>query len=285
MNLAERLRDEPLIRFGIIGIAIFIVSAWLQPDLPVITDKIVITQAAIDSWRSQYRQVNGTQPNKAQIQATVAHWVDEEVLYRQAFQLGLHQNDSIVRRQLIQKMDFVIEGASPLPPANDEELTAFMESNAATYSQPRKTSLQQVFLSRTSSAEDQAQLLLKKLQQTPESFSGLGDRFILGQHIANADDTLLRKHFGKQFVDDLHARTIENKWQGPIQSGLGFHLVRITHKTPSRPASLDIARKKIVLDYRLQQEKINRREALDQLLTLYTIQIANASALEVRNAP
>jgi hypothetical protein len=284
MNLAERLRDEPLIRFGIIGITIFIVSAWLQPDLPVITDEIVITQAAIDSWRSQYRQVNGTQPNEAQIQATVAHWVDEEVLYRQAFQLGLHQNDSIVRRQLIQKMDFVIEGATPLPPANDKELTAFMESNAATYSQPRKTSLQQVFLSRTSFAEDQAQLWLKKLQQTPESFNDLGDRFILGQHIANADDTLLRKHFGKQFVDDLHALTIENKWQGPIQSGLGFHLVRITHRTPSRPASLDMARKKLALDYRLQQEKITRREALDQLLTLYSIQIANASELEVSNA-
>jgi hypothetical protein len=284
MNLAERLRDEPLIRFGIIGIAIFIVSAWLEPELPVITDEIVITQAAIDSWRSQYRQVNGTQPNEAQIQATVAHWVDEEVLYRQAFQLGLHQNDSIVRRQLIQKMDFVIEGATPLPPANDEELTAFMESNAATYSQPRKTSLQQVFLSRTSFAEDQAQLWLKKLQQTPESFNDLGDRFILGQHIANADDTLLRKHFGKQFVDDLHALTIENKWQGPIQSGLGFHLVRITHRTPSRPASLDMARKKLALDYRLQQEKITRREALDQLLTLYSIQIANASELEVSNA-
>jgi hypothetical protein len=284
MNLAERLRDEPLIRFGIIGIAIFIVSAWLEPELPVITDEIVITQAAIDSWRSQYRQVNGTQPNEAQIQATVAHWVDEEVLYRQAFQLGLHQNDSIVRRQLIQKMDFVIEGATPLPPANDEELTVFMESNAATYSQPRKTSLQQVFLSRTSFAEDQAQLWLKKLQQTPESFNDLGDRFILGQHIANADDTLLRKHFGKQFVDDLHALTIENKWQGPIQSGLGFHLVRITHRTPSRPASLDMARKKLALDYRLQQEKITRREALDQLLTLYSIQIANASELEVSNA-
>jgi hypothetical protein len=284
MNLAERLRDEPLIRFGIIGIAIFIVSAWLEPELPVITDEIVITQAAIDSWQSQYRQVNGTQPSEAQIQATVAHWVDEEVLYRQAFQLGLHQNDSIVRRQLIQKMDFVIEGATPLPPANDEELTAFMESNAATYSQPRKTSLQQVFLSRTSFAEDQAQLWLKKLQQTPESFNDLGDRFILGQHIANADDTLLRKHFGKQFVDDLHALTIENKWQGPIQSGLGFHLVRITHRTPSRPASLDMARKKLALDYRLQQEKITRREALDQLLTLYSIQIANASELEVSNA-
>jgi hypothetical protein len=99
MNLAERLRDEPLIRFGIIGITIFIVSAWFEPELPIITNEIVITQAAIDSWRSQYRQVNGTQPNEAQIQATVAHWVDEEVLYRQAFQLGLHQNDSIVRPQ------------------------------------------------------------------------------------------------------------------------------------------------------------------------------------------
>ncbi|MFT4531571.1 MAG: peptidyl-prolyl cis-trans isomerase C [Thalassolituus oleivorans] len=285
MNLAERLRDEPLIRFGIIGMAIFIVSAWLQPNLPVITDEIVITQAAIDSWRSQYRQVNGIQPNEAQIQATVAHWVDEEVLYRQAFKLGLHQNDSIVRRQLIQKMDFVIEGATPLPPANDEELTAFMKNNAATYRQPRKTSLQQVFLSRTRFAEEQAQRWLKKLQQTPESFNGLGDHFILGQHIANADDTLLRKHFGKQFVDDLHARTIENTWQGPIQSGLGFHLVRITHKTPSRPASLDMARKKLTLDHRLQQEKITRRKALDQLLTLYTLQIANASAREVSNAP
>lgn len=275
----SRLRREPLVHFALIGLAIFAINAWLQPTAPAASDTIVIAQPRIDHWREQFRRGNGRWPTATEQHATVTQWVDEEVLYRQALQLGLHQNDSIVRRQLIQKMDFVLEGATPLPAATDEQLQAFMQSQPSAYGQSETFSFQQIFISRSPQGNPQhtAQQLLAGLQTDPANFSGQGDSFPLGQHIRNANAQLLHKHFGQQFLHALQALPTSPGWQGPIQSGLGWHLIRITQRTAAQAPTLIQVREKVALDYRLQQQQTARRNALDALHQQYTIAIGNTN--------
>jgi hypothetical protein len=273
MTLVQKLRHEPLLSFVFIGVAIFALNAWLNPPTQPPSDTIVIEQSRIDSWQNQFRSGNGRLPSKAEQQATIGQWIDEEILYRQAFFLGLHQNDSIVRRQLIRKMEFVIEGATPLPPATDDKLQAFIDSQQSVYNTQAKTSFQQVFFSRGGQSSAEVADQLASLQAAPESFNGVGDSFIVGQHIRNADDTLIRKHFGKQFVDELQSLPSGAGWQGPIHSGLGLHLVRIVDRTSMQAPTLGDIRKKVALDYRLYQEQLARRKALDELQTLYRVTI------------
>ncbi len=285
MKLIERLRHEPLLSFAIIGIGIFALNTWLQPAQQTTTDTISIDAERIESWKKQFRSGNGRLPQQQEVDAAVEQWVDEEVLYRQAMLHGLHQNDSIVRRQLIQKMNFVIEGATPLPPATDAQLQAFMESQPEKYQQPAKLSLQQVFLARgPSSLNQQAAQLLQQLQTAPESYKGKGDSFPLGQTILNADNTLLRKHFGKRFVDQVTELPADNNWLGPIESGLGMHLLRITKRTAAQPPELSSMREKVALDYRLQQEEIARRKTLDSLRKQYSIEIVSTPEAKLADA-
>ena len=286
MSITSRLWDEPLVRFGLLGLIIFAANAWLTPpkhgvNQPGANDSIVIQQARIDGWSVQYRSGNGRAPAKTELENTINQWIDEEVLYRQALELGLHQNDSIVRRQLIQKMDFVIEGATPLPPATDARLQAFMERNPTAYSTPAKISFQQVFLSRGNhgnTGNDQAIQLLATLQKDrPDSYQGEGDSFILGQQIANASGQTLRKYFGQQFVLQLEALPDSAGWQGPIESGLGLHLIRITKRSEFQVPTLEQARRKVALDYRLEQVRMARRTALDKLRQQYQIEVGHGT--------
>jgi parvulin-like peptidyl-prolyl isomerase len=280
MSFLQTLRQEPLIHFALIGIAIFAADAWLTPansDSVSSSGGITIEQSRLANWQHQFRRDNGRQPTDAEQQATITRWIDEEVLYREALRLGLHQNDAIVRRQLIQKMEFVIEGATPLPPATDQQLQTFIDNHPDRYNTPAKTSLQQVFYSRGSelhNSEAQINEQLTALQTAPESFRGLGDSFSLGQHVLNADEVFLRKHFGKQFVTAIRDLPAASSWQGPIESGLGLHLLRITNRIEAQPAKLADVRKKVALDYRLELEHQARRKALDGLQTRYHITIS-----------
>lgn len=270
--------SEPLLRFCAIGVAVFILHAVFQPAGTAPDGTVIISQARIDAWRGQFRQGNGRAPDEAEVQGQIDQWIDEEVLYQQALALGLHRNDSIVRRQLIQKMDFVIEGASPLPEATDDELQAWLDTNAERYGHPPTVTLEQVFLSRGrhgNQLPDVAEQTLASLRARPDDFVGIGDSFIAAQRIGPATALELRRDFGKKFVDACSALPL-NEWQGPVESGFGVHLVRVTAREPFRPALLSEVRQQVELDYRLHRQELARRETLDALREQFEVRVGNA---------
>lgn len=274
-SFIKAIRAEPLFVFSAIGIAIFVLNGWLNPASTNQTDVIVIEQERIDLWRDQFRRSNGRAPSEDEQSASIQQWVDEEVLYRQALLLGLHQNDSIVRRQLIRKMEFVIEGAAAAPPASDPVLQEFMGQYPGTYDTAAKTSLQHVYFGRGQYSNAVISAQLQELQINPDqSLADVGDGFALGKVIHNADETLLRKHFGEAFVQQLSAAPTD-EWTGPITSGLGTHLVRVTQLTPPHTPVLNDVRKKVAVDYRLHQNALTRRQTLDELRKAYDVKVGN----------
>ena len=119
LRLRRWLRD-PLLHFLLIGIALFGGYRWLNPppDRADLADQIVLTsddlrQIAI-AWMAQGR----SRPTPEQVVTLVEGKVREEVLYREALALGLDKDDTIVKRRLAQKMDFLAEDASSLREPN-----------------------------------------------------------------------------------------------------------------------------------------------------------------------
>jgi hypothetical protein len=79
--------------------------------------------------------MNGHAPSAKELDQAVEAYVREEVLNREARALGFDRDDSIVRRRLAQRMDFIatadVEGRTP----TDEELRAFLQKNPAQFKQ------------------------------------------------------------------------------------------------------------------------------------------------------
>jgi peptidyl-prolyl cis-trans isomerase C len=112
--MLRRLSREPLLHFLLIGLVLFIVYDRLHPgpENKSESNRIVLTpedfaQLGV-TWLAQGR----APPTPAQMQSLVELKVREEVLYREALALGLDKDDTIVKRRLAQKMEFLAEGAS-----------------------------------------------------------------------------------------------------------------------------------------------------------------------------
>jgi hypothetical protein len=126
---------EPLVHFLLMGAALFGLFAWRGAAVAPVarTDQIVITPGLIDNFRTSFERSSGHAPSAKELDQAVEAYVREEVLNREARALGFDRDDSIVRRRLAQRMDFIatadVEGRTP----SDGELRAFFQKNPAQF--------------------------------------------------------------------------------------------------------------------------------------------------------
>jgi len=136
-----KLLREPLAQFLLIGAALFgIFAVWGAPVAPVAsTGQIVITPGLLDNFRTSYERANGRAPDAKELDQAVDAYVREEVLNREARALGLDRDDTIVRRRLAQRMEFIstadVEGRT----ASDDELRAYFQKNSGMFKGPDGT--------------------------------------------------------------------------------------------------------------------------------------------------
>ena len=119
-----------------------------------------------------------------------------------------------------------------------------------------------------------AEVLQKKLnaEQVPfENAPRHGERFLYNRNYVNRDDDEIGSHFGDDFRQQLFAYTITEKWQGPLQSNYGWHLVLLVKNSPSYiPDFIEIA-SAVFADAQRQQQQEVKRLAIDGLIAKYNI--------------
>jgi hypothetical protein len=134
-----RILREPLVHFLAIGAAIFALSQFMgrgsgaaaAGGATTPTDKqIVVTPEKVALLKSGYVLDNGRDPTDADLQRLIDAYIREEILVREARAQGLDRDDSIVRRRLVQKMEFAV--ADPAPPP-DSELEKYLAQNPAPF--------------------------------------------------------------------------------------------------------------------------------------------------------
>src|SRR5262245_2078098 len=110
----RRLLREPLLHFLLLGAALFAAYAVLQRGRGAdeASRRIELTQDDLRQldlyFESQWRRP----PTPQELEGLVEQKVQEEILYREALGLGLDQDDTIVKRRMAQKMQFIAEGTA-----------------------------------------------------------------------------------------------------------------------------------------------------------------------------
>ncbi|MGF1492119.1 MAG: hypothetical protein ACFBSC_06650 [Microcoleaceae cyanobacterium] len=192
-NWFIRVIREPLIHFLLLGALLFGLYFWVNGSSinvssnrlgnPAISDQIDISAGVIDLLRNNWRRQWGKNPSPEDLQDAVDQYLREEVLYREALKLGMDQNDLIIRRRLVQKMEFLAEDVDTLQEPTDEQLQPYLEAHAERYAIPSRFSFSQIYFSRElrgRQADTDAEQVLKQLQANPRNVQrGLGDRNML----------------------------------------------------------------------------------------------------------
>jgi peptidyl-prolyl cis-trans isomerase C len=104
-----KILREPLLHFLLLGAVIFAVSVWREGRRPAekARTQIEVTAGTIAWLREGFTRQWHRAPDAEELRGLVNDHLREEVLYREALAMGLDRDDSIVRRRMAQKMEFL----------------------------------------------------------------------------------------------------------------------------------------------------------------------------------
>ena len=251
----------PLVWFVVIGVALFVADRWSTHHRETIVVDGAVRHRLATLWETQ----TGAPPSPEQLDSLVNNWVREEVFYREALRLDLDENDSIIRRRLIQKLDFVAEDVTE---PDDATLKAWYASHRERYRLPMRYTFSQLYFSR---GHDKALAGAKAaLAGNPADWRKFGEPSMLGDSYASQSPTEITSAFGKAFTDKL-VTILPGMWNGPIESAYGLHLVRVAARQPSKIADFDTVKQDVLNDYLTDQRRAARDRYYKKLLERYRV--------------
>ena len=261
----KRLLREPLLHFLLLGVALFGVYALARGKTPNRTDQIVVTQSQIEQLVVGFTRTWQRQPTQEELAGLVEDRIREEVLYREAMSMGLDRDDTIVRRRLRQKLEFLIPDlASQIAPPTERELEAYLQQHADKYRGAPTVSFEQVFFDRErrgKSVSTDAVAALTRLNGPGGSAVNLdtvGDASLLPIELTRSQESEVARLFGGTFSEGL-VKVPPGRWAGPLESSYGLHLVLVREQVPGRAPEMASVREAVLRD--LQAER--RQQALD----------------------
>jgi hypothetical protein len=297
MNLCRRLLREPLVHFVAAGGALFLAYVLTESrnDAHEDATTIVVDRRSLLAFM-QYRAnafdsgVFAAALNDLpadEVERLIDAYVDEEILYRQASELGLADSDYVIRQRMIQKADFLLgDVASGSIDVDDEELRAYFEASKDAYAIAPSVTFAHVFFDAdrhgAASARAAAEEAAHTLTAAGTSFEGAtdeGDRFpFLTSYVERTPD-YVASHFGAEFATALAALTPSTvAWQGPLRSAYGEHVVLLTARTPARHPELEAVRDTVERDYRDSLSRAERARLLTALRGRYRVRVEDLQA-------
>jgi hypothetical protein len=262
-----------------IGAALFVFYGMTHNRDEQAEDTITVSAAHVTLLQEQWSQQSGRPPTPQELQWLIEQYIREEVLYREAKALGLDQDDTIVRRRLAQKMDFLVADMATLAEANERELEAFFVAHLEQYREPVRLSFTHVYFNpdvrgdRIQHDAERTLTMLRKQKQSPLRAPERGDRFMLNTDYAQRTQAEVAREFGQAFADHLFALPL-GEWQGPVESGYGLHLVRILERGESTAPEFSVVRAKVKDDLIAETRRAANEAAYQRLRERYKIIVA-----------
>ncbi|MDD9889050.1 MAG: peptidylprolyl isomerase [Gammaproteobacteria bacterium] len=251
---------QPLLWFAIIGLLLFIADSQLSNN----RSEIIIDAALRDRLGTLWTTQTGLIASEAELDALTESWLREEVMYQEALRLGLDQEDSIVRRRLVQKLGFIAE-SEPLPDPEIADLEYFYQENIEDYTLPLRYSFQQKYFQAMDAAENALAQIIGGMPA-----ENVGETSMLNQSYAYRSALDLNATFGAGFADRI-ANLSNGIWDGPIQSGFGYHLIFISAIHPEQVTPLQAIPEQVLQDFQRARQLQARDSYIDNLLDEYEI--------------
>lgn len=281
MKAVRTIWQDTSMRFLLLGGLIFLGYSWLQPQSYSHLDReIVIVPEYQDKLIEGFFHKSLRAPTDVETEALLKSAVMEEVLYREAELRGLDEGDEFIRRRMIKKMEYVIEGMVDVPQPSLDQLQAYLDENKHAFLLDEQFSFHHLFFStakRGASAKLDAQSFLTQLPTMDLAAAEVyksGDPFLKLYHFKQVDKQQVRNDFGKRFAQQLAEVEANGSWVGPLESRFGFHLVYVESKGGGTLPKLYDIRHKVYAAWKRDQVELQQAKLEQELLTKYDVKLA-----------
>jgi hypothetical protein len=285
MGIFKRVFREPLVQFLAIGAILFAVYRLPGSEsLSASNNRIAIGAGEIEQLRTMFVKQRQRSPTEEELRALIDARVQEEVLYREALAIGLDQDDTIIKRRLAQKLEFLTEDLGETGTPTDAQLAAFFTEHGERYQTPSRLSFVHVYFStakRGKKAEQDAKSDLTRLRAgaPARAVEEMGDMFLLDNAYNEVAPEDIGKVFGANFAEEL-ATLAEREWHGPIVSGYGLHLVKVNERVTSRASTWDMVREQVKRDWLEAQRRQIKETTFKKLRERYEVVIDETAVRE-----
>ena len=285
----RKIVREPLLYFLILALGLFGLFELANDDAADFDSRVITVSEETLLNFLQYRtqafepelalaQLREMRPED--LQSLIDEYVEEEALYREALTLGLDENDYIIKRRLVQSIEFITTGfATAGVQVSEDEARAYYDANRERYRDPPFVTFTHVYFSSEQHGREDALVLARlKLQELNENavpFEAAmqhGDYFPYSVNYVEREAGFIAGQFGPILAQELFALTPDaTRWQGPFESSLGFHLILLAERTESRiPPFAEIAND---VGYDAERSAIEemRDAAVQGILDTYTV--------------
>lgn len=261
---------EPLIHFLLAGAGLFLLFSFVSDSPEVADDEIVVTAGHTEHLTTIFVKTWQRPPTQEELQGLIDSYILEEVLYREAMAIGLDQDDTIIRRRLKQKMEFLVDDFSTTGPS-DIELHEFLQNQPERFRTESSVSFEQVyFVDADSFVVDDVLASLQRSDSIDFDFTTTSG--LLPRQFDDASETRIRNQFGEDFADSLFALNV-GQWTGPVHSPFGTHFIRITQKVEGRVPALDEVRDIVIREWLVDRRLAAQQAIFDSLRDKYTITV------------
>ncbi|MFW2388713.1 MAG: peptidyl-prolyl cis-trans isomerase [Polyangiales bacterium] len=287
----KRFLKEPLVHFLAAGLGLFVLFGLVNRDEGDADPNVVVVDRDALLTFVQYR-IKAFNPTLAEkklegmsdeeLDRFIDEYVREEVLHREAQGLGLDENDYVIRRRLVQKLEFITEGFAESSAVVDEAaLQRYFDANKADYYVEPYVTFTHVFFQTEDRPREEARALaereLAKLNRDAVPFSDApqhGDRFLYHVNYVERTPDYVGSHFGPPMARALFAlEPNEFVWRGPFDSAYGVHLVLLTTNEPGREPELAELRDRVYDDARRAMIREETETAIADIVDAYDVRV------------
>jgi len=268
------LRD-PLVHFLVLGAGLFVLFSAVGGSGSEREEVISITPGQVNHLSEIWSKTWQRPPTDAELEGLIEEHIREEVYYREALAMRLDRDDTIVRRRMRQKFEFLMNDLANAVEPTEEELKDYLREHPDQFRTATRVSFSHVYLNRDRRGEaalEDAQDLLKRLEQEGEKAdtASLGDPLLLEKHYNLIRTSEIATLFGSDFAERI-AELPQDRWAGPVESGYGLHLVYVRAREESQLPDFEDVRETVRREFVFARAKESSESLYQRLRSKYTI--------------
>ena len=270
MNKLRAVLREPLLHFLIVGAGVFLLYGILSGPGEGSDGEINVSIGQVEHLVSIFQKTRQRLPTPEELAGLVDNYIVEELLYREAVAIGLDRDDTIVRRRMRQKMDFLLDDLATIEPT-DKELQQFLSEQAERFRLDAHFSFDHFYIADGDAA--MATVILDQLRAGKLSEESVAvSSGLLPDRIDDLSETQISALLGSTFTRQL-MQLEPGDWAGPIESPYGVHLVRIDRMVESVVPPLAVIRSDVRREWLFDRRAASRDKMIDALREKYRITI------------
>ncbi|RCU50915.1 peptidyl-prolyl cis-trans isomerase [Corallincola luteus] len=259
--------QQPWLVFLFVAGVIALFDLLYAPSPTPTIEVSVADKKAIVAYAEQGR---GRPLTAEEVEIVLAEHVQEEILLKEAYRLGLN-DDAMIRMRLLNKMHFIIKSQVPTP--TESELIDYFKRHTDSFRAPPSWRFEQLFfvtnrpIPQTLLVELRSGQIEASPQLTQQSSSSywndLPEQGIAARYGAHVAEAIIEVPKGV--------------WQGPFPSPTGNHFIRVERMRQGALPIFEEVRRHVENEWKKEKESAFIRLRVEQLKTRFSIGVTEGS--------